>query len=135
VLGIQRTFLRADGLGKAALPGGKAKLSLGRIKGGAIRLAAAQSELIITEGLEDGLTLQQETGIPAWVAAGSSMLPAMVLPKVVQTVVIGADCDQAGEAAAAKAVAAFRRQGRRVRIIRPAAPHKDFNDELRAALG
>jgi DNA primase len=132
VLGVQRTFLTADGSAKAALAGGKNKLSLGRVKGGAIRLAPAASELIVTEGLEDGLSLQEETGLPVWVAAGASMLPGLLLPSIVRRVVIAADCDPAGEAAANKAADTFSKEGRSVRIIRPAAPHKDFNDELRA---
>jgi DNA primase len=132
VLGIQRTFLTPDGSAKATLPGGKNKLSLGRVMGGAIRLGAASSELIVTEGLEDGLSLHQETEMPVWVAAGASMLPGLLLPPAVRTVVIAADRDLAGEAAANSAADTFLRQGRRVRIIRPAAPHKDFNDELRA---
>jgi DNA primase len=132
VLGIQRTFLAPDGSTKATLPGGKNKLSLGRVKGGAIRLGAAGPELIITEGLEDGLSLHQETQMPVWVAAGASMLPGLLLPPAVRTVVIAADGDPAGEAAANSAADIFVTQGRRVKIIRPAAPHKDFNDELRA---
>jgi DNA primase len=130
VLGIQRTFLTANGRAKASLSGGKNKLSLGRVKGGAIRLAAAGPELIVTEGLEDGLSLQQETGMPVWVAAGASMLPSLLLPSIVRTVVIAADRDPAGEAAADQAADTFMKEGRSVRIIRPAAPHKDFNDEL-----
>ena len=132
VLGVQRTFLSADGTSKATLPGGKSKLSLGRVKGGAIRLGAAAPKLIVTEGLEDGLSLHQETGIAVWVAAGASMLPSLLLPSIVKEVVIAADRDPAGDMAANRAAEMFSKEGRRVRIIRPAAPYKDFNDELRA---
>lgn len=130
VCGIQRTFLCADPVGKAALPGGKVKFSLGRVRGGAIRLGPPARSIIVTEGLEDGLTLLQALGRPVWVAAGAGMLPAMRLPEVVGAVVIGADNDPAGLAAADKAAEAFAASGRRVRIMRPAADHKDFNAEL-----
>lgn len=128
VVGIQRTFLNASGTGKAAVP--KAKLSLGRVRGGAIRLAPAAAELIVCEGLEDGLTLMQELGRSVWVAAGASMLPGMEFPDGVRSIVIGADGDAAGEAAAQKAAEAFSARGLRVRILRPLDGAKDFNEEL-----
>jgi DNA primase len=131
-LGIQRTFLTPDGR-KAASTDDKVKFSLGRVRGGAIQLAPASAGLIVTEGLEDGLTLAQGLDEPVWVAAGTSMLPNMVLPDVVRTVVIGADGDPPGEAAAAKAGQAFFATGRQVRILRPAAGFKDFNAELMGA--
>jgi len=130
VFGIQRTFLQQDGLAKAALPGGKAKLSLGRIRGGAIRVTPPGAELVLTEGLEDGLTVQQITGMPVWVAAGATMLPLIELPSLGKTVVIAADTDVAGLAAAEEAARVYSRSGRSVRIIRPSAPYKDFNEQL-----
>lgn len=128
--GIQRTYLNSAGTGKAAVP--KPKLSLGRVSGGAIRLAPATAELIVCEGLEDGLTLQQELGRAVWVAAGASMLPAMEFPPIVRAVAIGGDADAAGRAAAEKAAAAFRARGLKVRTFFPIAG-KDFNAELMGA--
>jgi DNA primase len=131
--GIQRTYLNAAGTGKAAVP--KPKLSLGRVSGGAIRLAPCAASLVVCEGLEDGLTLQQEMGRAVWVAAGASMLPNMQFPQGVRSVVIGADGDEAGEAAAQRAAAAFAGRGLKVRIIRPLDGFKDFNDELQEKRG
>jgi DNA primase len=130
VHGVQRTFLSADPIGKAQLPGGKAKFSLGRVLGGAIRLGGVERSLLVAEGLEDGLTLLQKLGRPVWVAAGAGMLSAMQLPDLVEAVVIGADNDEAGERAAQKAAEVFHASGRRVRILRPAPGYKDFNAEL-----
>ena len=126
--GIQRTYLADDGRGKADVP--KAKLSLGRVSGGAIRLAPAAAKLVVCEGLEDGLTLQQELGVAVWVAAGSSMLPAMRFPDLVRSVAIGGDADEAGRAAARKAAEAFAQRGLSARVFFP-ADAKDFNDSLR----
>jgi DNA primase len=95
LIGIQRTYLASDGLGKASVP--KAKLSLGRVAGGAIRLAPCAASLIVCEGLEDGLTLQQELGRAVWVAAGASMLPNMIFPAGVRSVAIGGDNDDPGQ--------------------------------------
>jgi DNA primase len=126
--GIQRTFLAPDGRGKADVP--KPKLSLGKVRGGAIRLAPVAGKLIVTEGLEDGLTLQQELGLAVWVAAGSSMLPSMAFPPIVRSVAIGGDNDAAGRSAADKAARAFSARGLEARVFFPVGA-KDFNDELR----
>lgn len=127
LVGIQRTFLNAAGTGKAAVP--KPKLSLGRVSGGAIRLAPCAASLVVCEGLEDGLTLQQQLGRAVWVAAGASMLPAMVFPAGVRSVAIGGDADEAGEASARKAAEAFALRGIETRVFFP-IDAKDFNQEL-----
>lgn len=131
LIGVQRIYLRCDGRGKADLP--KPKLSLGKVAGGAIRLGDLEDAGTVTvcEGPEDGLTLLEMLGPPVWVAAGASMLPAIMFPPEVRSVVIGADNDDAGDAAARKAAHAFGLRGLSVRIIHPLPGFKDFNDELR----
>lgn len=133
VAGIQRIFLAPDGLGKANI--GKPKLSLGSVKGGAIRLGDLDGSGLLTvcEGPEDGLSLLGNLGGPVWVAAGASFLPAMQFPAGVHSIVIGADNDAAGKDAADKAAHAFATHGLSVRIVRPLEGFKDFNDELRGA--
>lgn len=131
-IGIQRTYLNAAGTGKAAVP--KPKLSLGHVRGGAVRLGHGSiNGLMLTEGVEDALSLMQMEGRSAWAAAGAGMLPFMRLPPAVQSIVIGADADDAGRDAAKKAMEAFTAQGREVRIIYPLSPAKDFNQELMEA--
>ena len=125
--GIQRTYLAADGSGKLAVA--KPKLSLGRVSGGAIRLAPVSASLVVCEGLEDALTLQQELGVAVWCAAGASMLPAMRFPDLVQSVAIGGDADDAGRVSARKAAEAFALRGIASRVFFP-TDAKDFNQEL-----
>lgn len=129
-IGIQRTYLNPVGDGKAAVA--KPKLSLGSIRGGAVRLGDPVDQIVICEGLEDGLTLAQGLEGPVWVSVGTSNLPAMELPSSVRSVIIGADNDSAGECAAQKAALAFASRGLDVRTIYPAQEHKDFNAELMA---
>lgn len=131
--GIQRIWLAHDGSGKADVE--RPKRSLGTVKGGAIRLGEldASGAVTVCEGPEDGLSLLAMLGGPVWVAAGASFLPAMQFPAEVQTVVIGADNDPAGERAAREAALAFAGRGLSVRIVRPLPAFKDFNDELRGA--
>ena len=133
VTGIQRIWLAHDGMGKADLA--KSKLSLGRVKGGAIRLGELDCSGVVTvcEGPEDGLSLLAMLGGPVWVAAGASFLPSMQFPSEVRSIVIGADIDPAGIEAADKAARSFAARGLIVRIIRPLEGFKDFNDELRGA--
>ncbi|CAN5199166.1 hypothetical protein BH10PSE12_BH10PSE12_36520 [soil metagenome] len=128
IVGIQRTYLNASGTGKAAVP--KPKLSLGRVSGGAIRLAPAAGGMVVCEGLEDGLTLMQEMGRAVWVAAGASMMPNMQFPAGVHSIAIGGDGDEAGREAARRAAEAYSGRRLRVRTFFP-VDAKDFNDELR----
>lgn len=130
-IGIQRTYLNATGTGKAAVP--KPKLSLGSIRGGAVRLGEPSNRLVVCEGLEDGLTLAQELGGPVWVSVGTSNLSAIELPPLVRSVIIGADNDGAGQASALTAAHRFAGMGFEARIINPLPDYKDFNAELMGA--
>lgn len=133
VTGIQRIWLAHDGMGKADIA--KPKRSLGRVKGGAIRLGDLDGSGTVTvcEGPEDGLSLLEMLGGPVWVAAGATFLPHMLFPPEVSSVIVGADNDPAGMQAAEEAARAFAERGLTCRIIQPLDGFKDFNDELRGA--
>jgi putative DNA primase/helicase len=133
VVAVQRTFLALDGRGKA--PVDPAKMALGPIAGGAVRLAEAHDLLGLCEGIEDGLSVMQaEPLLPVWATLGTSGLRAVVLPDSVRQVVILADGDPAGEASAQIAARRFRVEGRSVRIARPPSPFKDFNAALQGVV-
>ena len=131
VTGVQRTWLAADGIGKANVP--QPKRSLGIIKGSAIRLGDLRdcSTTIVCEGLEDGLSLVAMLQMPCMVATGTSFMPSMQFPAAVRSVIIGSDNDVPGQLAARNAAFAFAERGISVRIVRPLDGFKDFNDELR----
>lgn len=76
----------------------------------------------------------QATGRPAWAALSTSGLTTLELPVVIQEVIVLADGDAPGEAAASAAALRWCREGRRVRIARPPAG-MDFNDLLLAGAG
>jgi DNA primase len=127
--GVQRIFLQQDGL-RADIP--RPKLSLGAIKGGALRLGPVAAEIIVCEGPEDGLTLHQMLPTtPVWVALGSGNISYMELPLEVRRVLVAGDNNPAGRKAAQDACEAFRSQGRQATTIFPDADYDDFNDELR----
>jgi putative DNA primase/helicase len=126
-IGIHRTFLSADGRGKA--PVTPQKMMLGPCRGGAVRLGPAANPLMVGEGIETCLAAMQATGWSAWAALSTSGLRSLDLPATVRDIIILADGDAAGEAAANAAAIRWRRGGRRVRIARPPAG-TDFNDVL-----
>ena len=126
-IGIHRTYLARDGRGKAPIEPNK--MMLGPCRGGAVRLAPAGDPLMIGEGIETCLAAMQATGHGAWAALSTSGLRALDLPPAVQDVIVLADGDAPGEAAALAAAARWRHEGRRVRIARP-PQGADFNDVL-----
>ena len=97
-LAIHRTFLTRDGAGKA--PVDPQKMMLGPCRGGAVRLANPSDVLLVGEGIETSLAAMLATGHPAWAALSTSGLRALDLPNDVRDVIVLADGDEAGEAAA-----------------------------------
>jgi len=126
-IAIHRTFLARDGGGKA--PVDPQKMMLGPCRGGAVRLADPGDVLMIGEGIETCFAAMQASGQPAWAALSTSGLRALDLPKHVRDVIVLADGDEPGEAAARDCALRWKRQGRRVRIARPPQGF-DFNDML-----
>lgn len=128
-IGVHRTFLARDGSAKA--PVRPAKMMLGPCRGGAVRLGPVSTPLLIGEGIETALAAMQATGHTAWAALSTSGLKMLDLPDCVRDIVILADGDPPGEAAALAAAARWELHGRRVRIARP-PEGQDFADLLTA---
>ena len=127
IMGIHRTFLRADGRGK--VPFIKPKMMLGRCAQGAVRFAKAGPRLGVGEGIENCLSVLQETGLPIWAALSTSGVKALILTSCVKEVVLLPDGDEPGEMAAKEAARRFISEGRAVKIARP-PKGLDFNDVL-----
>jgi putative DNA primase/helicase len=86
VVAIHRTFLRPDGDGKApVLP---AKMTLGPIGGGAVRLAPAGPHLVIGEGLESTMSAMLGSGLPGWCGLSAGGVRRMILPADVVMVTV-----------------------------------------------
>jgi Toprim domain len=127
---IHRTYLKADGMGKADVP--KEKMMLGPTKGTAIRFGGLGPEIRVTEGIENALTLREMLDFSTWAAGSTAGVRSLVLPAEVRRVVIYADNDDDGEgvAAANEAARRFIREGRDARVVVP-PPGTDLNDLLR----
>nr|QIO37293.1 virulence-associated protein E [Bradyrhizobium sp. 1(2017)] len=124
---IHRTFLSRDGTSKA--PVETAKMMLGPCSGGIVRLGGQGGVLLIGEGIETCLSAMQATEHRTWAALSTSGLRRLDLPDDERDVVVLADADAPGEAAAMAAARRWAREGRRVRVARPPAG-MDFNDML-----
>jgi putative DNA primase/helicase len=94
-----------------------------------VRLGVPGDLLMVGEGIETCLAAMQATGHPAWAALSTSGLRALDLPNTVREVIVLADGDDPGEAAARDCALRWKREGRSVRIARPPRG-TDFNDLL-----
>jgi hypothetical protein len=140
-IAVHRIYLDPDTIDKVALPdpeeeGGTlpAKKAYGSVRGCHIPLGPpVDGDLIVTEGPENALSLMQATGLPAWSVIAAGNMPGVRLPRLpkAKSILIGADNDPAGVAAAEKAKVRYLDQGRSVRIAIPPTPGADFNDMLR----
>ena len=65
-----------------------------------MRLADPGEVLMVGEGIETCLAAMQATGNPAWAALSTSGLRTLDLPPAVRHVIVLADGDEPGEAAA-----------------------------------
>ncbi len=133
-IGLQRIFIAPDGSGKASMS--KPKRSLGRIKGGAVRVTGrnpeAQHEVIITEGPEDALSLAQKLpGREVWAALGTALMIEADYPPRIRSIVIAGQNDAPGRAAVDKARLGLEARGFAVRTMWPSDGFKDWNDQLR----
>lgn len=130
ISGVHRTYLTANGSGKAPLSPNK--MMLGSIKGGAVRLSYPGSKLILAEGIETALSCFCATNIPTWSCLSTSGMMDVVVPplEITQEIIICADGDGAGQKAADKLAERLHKPGYIVRIA-PSPQGQDFNDILR----
>jgi phage/plasmid primase-like uncharacterized protein len=131
--GIHRTYLRADGAGKADVA--PAKMMLGPTAGGAVRIGKDMPVIALAEGIETALSIRAAARLTCWATLSATGLKGVILPPVwqVRLVVIAADNDEAGLLAAEAAAERFRAEGRHVSVIAPDTPGHDFNDVLAGA--
>jgi hypothetical protein len=99
VRGVHVTRLKSDGSGKAGAEDDK--ITIGHCLGLPIVLAPPNDGLglAITEGIEDGLSIQQATGLGVWVAGTAGRMPALaeIVPAYIDCITIVGHRDVAGE--------------------------------------
>lgn len=138
---VHRTYLRADGSGKAAVEPEKAML--GNVAGGAVRVASGQGAmLIVGEGIENTLSahiLRNEPTATAWAALSTSGMRRLRLPELgsIETscppLIVAIDNDPAGRAAGDELAEKAHALGWQVAIMSP-GKSGDLNEVLCAQI-
>lgn len=98
--GIQVTLLTAHGAAKAALT--TPRRTIGKLMGHYVRIDAPGDVLIVAEGLETALSARRALGAGAWAFLSAENLAQFEPPPVIDKLIIAADHDEAGLAAAAR---------------------------------
>jgi hypothetical protein len=127
---VHRTYLRADGSGKADID--PAKLMLGAVAGGAVRLTEGPGPLVVAEGIETALSLASgllRTPATVWAALSTSGIRGLRLPDQSGRLTIAPDGDTAGREAANALAARAHALGWQVSLL-PAPDGRDWNDIL-----
>lgn len=130
LLALLRTWLTVDGH-KAPVPGPVKKLTstAGPLAGASIRLAdPVAGSLGVSEGVETGLAARCASGIPTVAAYSAGALASWQWPQGLRRLVIFADADQAGRAAAATLHDRARSAGLRVETLTPSDEGLDWAD-------
>ena len=130
--GLHRTFLAPDGTGKAKVE--PAKAMLGPCSRASVHLGDWREGevLLLSEGIETGLSGMQLSGNPCWAALSTSGLKSIVLPAAIKSVTVLVDADPPGEAAAQSLAQRLSLEGRNVKLARPPAGYGDWNDFLQS---
>lgn len=105
------------------------RMMLARQRGGVVRLSAEAPALAVAEGIETALSYTQLTGIPCWAARSAVGLEQFNPPNSVRELIVAADGDAAGLAAAHDLAARCKSFVCSVKIAE-APEGKDFNDIL-----
>lgn len=97
--GVHRTFFEKAGARLTT----RAKMMLGPCSGGAVALSEPQGPLVLCEGIETGLSLLSgllDEPVEVWAALSTSGIRALELPPNPRRLILAADGDPAGIAAA-----------------------------------
>ena len=134
-IGTHITFIRTDGGGKADLPHlKKARLVVGAMGGGFVRLGGVTDAAVIGEGIESALSASDALGLPALATIGAGNMRQVVLPHTLKRIVIAFDRDTSGvgEASAHELARRCTFEGRTVELAPPPERFGDWNDAAKA---
>lgn len=130
LVGVHRTFVRADGQGKAE---GNAKMKLGHA--GIVRLVADEDVtmgLHIAEGIETSLAAMQRLGfVPCWACLSAGGVKSFPVLGGIKALTVVADAGDVGEGAAWATFERWQSAGREASVFLPKAG--DVDDATREA--
>ncbi|MER2508270.1 MAG: toprim domain-containing protein [Amaricoccus sp.] len=126
--GAQRTWLAADGRGKAAVD--TPRRAMGELLGHGVRFGAAGDVLAVGEGIETVLSVRAAfPGLPVLAALSASHLAAVRFPPGLRRLYVVCDRDPAGDMARETLFARAAAVG--IEAVALAPVRGDFNDDLR----
>ncbi|CAI9120407.1 DUF7146 domain-containing protein [Brytella acorum] len=126
--GVHRTWLAADGRGKA--PVDHPRRALGGLLGHAVHFGVASDVLAAGEGIETVLSLRQVLpDLPLGACLSSANLAGMTFPPMLRRLYVLRDDDPAGGHAAATLMTRTQETGIECLVLSPRLA--DFNDDLR----
>lgn len=126
--GVHRTFFGKQG----ERLNHNAKMMLGPCGQGAVRLSGSHGSLVVCEGIETGLSLLSgllDGPHTVWAALSTSGIKGLALPSVAGDLIIAADGDEAGRAAASQLALRADAAGWSVSTLDP-GDGLDWNDHL-----
>ena len=127
---VHRTYIKADGSGKADVTPSKAML--GPAMGGAVRLSDGQGRLVVAEGIETALSLMSgiiEGPNSVWAALSAGGMKGLNLPDRPGQLLIAPDGDDVGVRAANSLAERAYALGWKVSVLAPPQGY-DWNDVL-----
>ena len=127
---VHRTYIRPDGSGKADVT--PAKAMLGPVSGGAVRLSKGPGPLIVSEGIETGLSLLSgilDRPSQVWAALSAGGMARLTLPDQPARLIVAPDGDPVGQEAAETLATRAHALGWRVSLLNPPQGF-DWNDVL-----
>lgn len=127
---VHRTYLRADGSGKADLDPPKAML--GAVSGGAVRPTDGPGPLVVAEGIETAVSLASgllQHPATVWAALSTSGIRGLRLPAQPGQLTIAPDGDAPGRTAAQTLAERAHAFGWQVAFLDP-GDGRDWNDIL-----
>lgn len=131
---LHRTYLKADGSGKANVLEPKRVMPGSLPDGSAVRLFPAKEVMGIAEGIETALAAARLFKVPVWAALNSKLLENWVPPSGAQKVLIFGDNDQkyGGQAAAFRLAhrLSVRRDPVQCEVMIPTTAGEDWADVL-----
>ncbi|MET3436020.1 toprim domain-containing protein [Sphingomonas sp. 1185] len=130
LVALQRTFL--DAQGRRARDLSRPRRLLGHPGDAAVRLAPANDNLALAEGVETALSAMILLGLPVWAVLGAGRMARIAIPEAVRHLTLLPDNDPAGRRGALAASVAHAAPGRTIETLWPWYGLNDWNDVLRA---
>lgn len=125
--GVHRTWLAADGSGKAAVA--NPRRAMGNLLGHGVRFGASGRVMAAGEGIETLLSLREILpALPSIAGLSAAHLAAIAFPRALERLYVARDADPAGAHAFARLAERAGRAGIEVVGIEPR--HDDFNHDL-----